>query len=173
MFTIPFYQYKIENWDIKKQQLLKICSSIKFEKQTDITADNLYTDHGNDGRYKNDVVDILKDEIVKFSNESNYKNLILTDAWFQQYYRSQFHSPHDHGAIGYSSVTYIKFDRQVHQPTNFIAPFSDPNGDKIEFVPDVDEGQIIFFPSTITHYVLPTKTNKKRVILSFNLKSAG
>ena len=61
MFTIPFYQYKIKNWDVKKQQLLKICSSIKFEKHTKITEDNLYTDYGNDGHYKNDVVQILKD----------------------------------------------------------------------------------------------------------------
>ena len=130
MFTIPFYQYKIENWETKKQQLLEICSSIDFTNQNlnnrkniNITGDNLYTDYGNDGLYRNNVVQILKKELIKFSEESNTKNMLVSNTWFQQYYKSQFHSPHNHGAYGYSSVTYIKYDKKIHQPTIFITVY--------------------------------------------------
>ena len=51
----------------------------------------------------------------------------------------------------------------------FLAPFNDPMGDTIQFAPKVDEGEIIFFPSLITHYVQPNKSNDIRIILSFNI----
>ena len=179
MFTIPFYQYKIRDWETKKQRLLEICSTIDFvneefnnRKLINLSADNLYTDYGNDGRYKNDVVQVLKEELIKFSEDSKTKNMMVSNTWFQQYYKSQFHSPHNHGAYGYSSVTYIKYDKKIHQPTIFIAPFSDPSGNLIEYAPDVDEGQIIFFPSMITHYVLPSITNDIRIIMSMNVKGS-
>ena len=33
MFNIPLYHYKIEDWEIKRQQLLEICSTIDFKNQ--------------------------------------------------------------------------------------------------------------------------------------------
>ena len=181
MFTIPLYQYKIENWETKKQELLEVCSSIDFVNQqsndsksskVNALSDNLYTDYGNDGNYRNKVIHILKKELIRFSEESNIKNMLVSDTWFQQYYKSQFHSPHNHGAIGYSSVTYIKFDKKIHQSTTFVAPYNDPMGNQIYHIPDVDEGHIIFFPSMVTHYVLPSKTNDIRIIMSMNVKGS-
>lgn len=179
MFTIPFYQYKIENWETKKQELLEICSSIDFtnqdknnRKNISVTADNLYTDYGNDGRYRNKICQILKKELIKFSEESKTNNMLVSNTWFQQYYKSQFHSPHNHGAYGYSSVTYIKYDKKIHQPTIFIAPYSDPTGNLIEYASEVDEGHIIFFPSMVLHYVPPSKSNDIRIIMSMNVKGS-
>tara|TARA_B100001057_G_scaffold500537_1_gene616182 strand:- start:1282 stop:1821 length:540 start_codon:yes stop_codon:yes gene_type:complete len=176
MFSIPFYKYKIDNWKEKKQKLLEICSTIDFKNQEIETrknisayADNLYTDYGKNNLYTDDVVDILKSELIKFKDDVKIKNIKINNAWFQQYYKSQFHSPHSHGALGYSSVTYIKFDKKKHQPTIFISPFNDPLGNLIEYAPEVDEGHIIFFPSMITHYVQPNKSNDIRIILSFNV----
>ena len=86
MFTIPFYQYKIRDWERKKQQLLEICSTIDFvneefnnRKLINLSADNLYTDYGNDGRYKNDVVQVLKEELIKFSEDSKTKNMLVSN----------------------------------------------------------------------------------------------
>ena len=52
MFNIPFYNYKIKNWQEKKQKLLEICSTIDFKNQdignrklNSYNADNLYTDY--------------------------------------------------------------------------------------------------------------------------------
>ena len=177
MFNIPLYHYKIEDWETKRQQLLEICSTIDFKNQElnnrifiKASGDNLYTDYGNDNSYKDSVCKILKNELSKFSEDAKLTSPFISNTWFQQYYKSQFHSPHNHGAYGYSSVTYIKYDKEIHQPTIFIAPYSDPSGNLIEYAPEVDEGHIIFFPAMITHYVLPSKTNDIRIILSLNVR---
>lgn len=178
LFNIPFFKYEIDDWKDKKQKLLEICSTIDFKNfdigektKVGVNADNLYTDYnsGNDNVYRDQVVLILKKELQKFKNESKLSKMRVGNVWFQQYYKSQFHSPHSHGAIGYSSVVYIKFDKNKHQPTIFLSPFNDPTGNLIEYAPKVDEGQIIFFPSMITHYVLPNRSSDIRIILSFNV----
>ena len=178
MFNIPFYNYEIKNWQEKKQKLLEICSSIDFKNQdignrtiTSRKSDNVYTDYrsGNHNRYRDNVVNTLKHELHNFKKDAKLNIMNVGEVWFQQYYKTQFHSPHNHGNCGYSSVTYIKFDKNKHIPTIFIAPFTDPRGNLIEFVPEVDEGHIIFFPSMITHYVQPNKSNDIRIILSFNI----
>ena len=178
MFSVPFYQYQIENWQDKKQKLLEICSTIDFKNQdignrnlSSHNADNLYTDYrsGNHNLYRDDVVNTLKNELHNFKKDAKLDIMRVGEVWFQQYYKTQFHQPHNHGACGYSSVTYIKFNKDKHVPTIFIAPFTDPRGDIINFVPKVDEGHIIFFPSMITHYVQPNKSNDIRIILSFNV----
>ena len=50
-----------------------------------------------------------------------------------------------------------------------MAPFDSPEGNDIEFSPDVDEGSFIFFPSYLKHYALPNKSNKLRIIMSMNI----
>ena len=164
--------------NIIEQKLLEICSTIDFKNQdignrnlNSYDADNLYTDYlsGNHNLYRDDVISTLKDELHNFKKDAKLDFMRVGQVWFQQYYKTQFHQPHNHGMCGYSSVTYIKFDKDKHVPTIFIAPFTDPRGNIINFVPKVDEGHIIFFPSMITHYVQPNKSKDIRIILSFNI----
>ena len=178
MFNIPLYKYKIDNWQEKKQKLLEICSTIDFKNQdinnrkiTSINSNNVYTDYGsgNDDIYREDVKKILENELHNFKKDAKLDIMNVGEVWFQQYYKTQFHSPHNHGSCGYSSVTYIKFNKDKHISTIFIAPFTDPKGNIIEYAPEIDEGNIIFFPSMINHYVLPNKSSDIRIILSFNL----
>ena len=166
MLTIPFYHYKVNNWKEKKEKLLDFVSNLSF-KYFDNIAD-LYTTYGDQTSSK--ALKILEDDIVKFTSEIKYSGEMIAEIWFQKYYENQFHSPHNHGAIGYSSVLYINFDKKIHDGTRFLAPFNDPDGKHIEFAPDVDEGSLIFFPSYLNHYTLPNKSDTIRVIMSMNLK---
>ena len=122
MFNIPLYQYQIQNWQEKKQKLLEICSTIDFKNQdignrkiTSINSDNVYTDYrsGNDDIYREDVKKILENELHNFKKDAKLDIMNVGEVWFQQYYKTQFHSPHNHGACGYSSVTYIKFNKDM------------------------------------------------------------
>ena len=166
MLTIPFYHYKVSNWKEKKEQLLDFVSNLSF-KYFDQIAD-LYTTYGD--QTSSIPLKILEDDILKFTTEVKYSGEMDADIWFQKYYENQFHSPHNHGAIGYSAVLYINFDKRIHEGTRFLAPFNDPDGNHIEFVPDVDEGSLIFFPSYLYHYTLPNKSDTIRIIMSMNLR---
>ena len=67
-------------------------------------------------------------------------------------------------------MLYINFDKKIHKATRFLAPFNNPEGNEIEFVPDVDEGSFIFFPSYLNHYALPNKSDVLRIIMSMNIR---
>ena len=43
-------------------------------------------------------------------------------------------------------------------------------GEVIHYEPDVEEGDLILFPSFIHHYTTPNQTDTERIVLSFNLK---
>jgi len=167
MLTIPFYNYKLKNWERKKEQLLDIISNLSFSNNDKIS--NVHTTYGTVNETSSKVFSILDDDIKNFLADVNYSGDIGADVWFQKYYENQFHSPHNHGSLGYSSVLYIKFDKDVHKATRFMAPFDSPEGNDIEFSPDVDEGSFIFFPSYLKHYALPNKSNKLRIIMSMNI----
>ena len=166
MLTIPFYHYKVNNWKEKKEQLLDFASNLSF-KYFDHISD-LHTTYGD--QTSSEALKIIDDELIKFTNEVKFSGEMVAEIWFQKYYENQFHSPHNHGAIGYSSVLYINFDKRIHVGTRFLAPFNDPDGNHIEFVPDVDEGSLIFFPSYLYHYTLPNKSDTIRIIMSMNLR---
>lgn len=38
------------------------------------------------------------------------------------------------------------------------------------FIPELEPGKLILFPSWIPHYVLPNKTNKRRATIAANFK---
>jgi len=166
MLTIPFYHYKVSNWKEKKEQLLDFVSNLSF-KYFDKPAD-LYTTYGD--QTSSIPLKILEDDILKFTTEVKYSGEINAEIWFQKYYENQFHSPHNHGAIGYSSVLYINFDKRMHDGTRFLAPFNDPDGNHVEFAPDVDEGSLIFFPSYLYHFTVPNKSDSIRIIMSMNIR---
>jgi len=166
MLTIPFYHYKVSNWKEKKEQLLDFVSNLSF-KYFNKPAD-LYTTYGD--QTSSIPLKILEDDILKFTTEVKYSGEINAEIWFQKYYENQFHSPHNHGAIGYSSVLYINFDKRMHDGTRFLAPFNDPDGNHVEFAPDVDEGSLIFFPSYLYHFTIPNKSDSIRIIMSMNIR---
>ena len=166
MLNIPFYHYKVNNWREKKEQLLDFVSTLSFKFKDQIA--DLYTTYGD--QTSSIPLKILEDDIVKFTTEVKYSGEMDADIWFQKYYENQFHSPHNHGAIGYSAVLYINFDKRIHEGTRFLAPFNDPDGNHIEFVPDVDEGSFIFFPSYLQHYTLPNKSDNIRITMSMNIR---
>ena len=166
MLNIPFYHYKVNNWREKKEQLLDFVSTLSFKFKDQIA--DLYTTYGD--QTSSIPLKILEDDIIKFTTEIKYSGEMDADVWFQKYYENQFHSPHNHGTIGYSSVLYINFDKRIHKATRFLAPFNNPEGNEIEFVPDVDEGSFIFFPSYLNHYALPNKSDVLRIIMSMNIR---
>ena len=166
MLTVPFYHYKVNNWREKKEQLLDFVSNLSFKFNDEIA--DLYTTYGDQTSSK--PLKILEDDITKFTTEVKYSGEMVADIWFQKYYENQFHTPHHHGAIGYSSVLYINFDNRIHEGTRFLAPFNDPDGNHVEFAPDVDEGSFIFFPSYLYHYALPNKSDTIRIIMSMNIR---
>lgn len=185
MFDIPIFKYKIENWTEVKANLTQQFNNSLTEKiKNDRTmGGHLHTDFFNCVReevipdYIVKSLNCMDPYILKFLNEvSGYykkpsEEISVSAAWFQMQEENMLHGVHNHGAIGFSSVCYVKFDDKVHLPTTFISPFGDfAFGNTQYYQPDVEEGDIIFFPSCIQHYSPANTSKSDRLIFSFNLK---
>lgn len=158
-FSVPIYNYKVINWEIKKKKLLDLFNSSPKEIVGNVIA-SPYDIKTN----------ILLDEIKLFEEELKV-SLYSTEVWFQRYENNMNHAVHTHGPTGFSSVCFIEYDKNYHKPTTFISPFGNYiTGELERYEPDVEEGDIIFFPSNLLHYAPCNLSNKIRTIMSFNFR---
>mgnify|MGYP001484672641 CR=1 FL=1 len=159
------YKYKISNWQEKKYKLIEL-----FHKTKPIIFGNVLTNFNNSPENRDliikEIIRLFYDEIINFKKYIG-SEYILESAWIQEYHKNMNHELHNHGT-GYSSVIYINFDKEVHSSTMFV--------DKVKrksFLPEVEEGDIIFFNSKHYHHCPTNKSDIKRMICSFNLKKKG
>ena len=156
------YKYKISNWQEKKYKLIEL-----FYKTKPRIYGNVITNFSSSQENK----DLIIKEIIRLFNDEidNLKKIIgseyfLESAWIQEYQKDMNHGLHNHG-VGYSSVIYINFDKEKHSSTIFV----DKENSK-SFLPEVEEGDIIFFNSKHYHHCPTNESDDKRMICSFNLK---
>ena len=181
LFAIGIMKFDVINWEDKKPKLLEL---IDFDNEC-IDGNECYTDYfkyGTRPPYFDSFVDIMKDDFDNIANEYTeglsdryrgecpFKSLESWQLWSQRYNNQQYHSCHNHGVGNLSCVLYLEFDKSVHSPTWFHSPFNDPfTGYNQEYVPQVDEGDIILFPAMLLHEAPNNTSNVKRTIMSFNI----
>jgi len=162
MFTIPLLHLKVKNWNSKKILLLDMMSNgMDYFTQKDSIDLHLSN---------NKIQSILEEELNLFADHFGFTEYRILISWFATAKRGDYHSVHSHSSIGYSSVCYVDYDINHHKSTEFIAPFNNfLTGNNLFYIPEVEEGSIIFFPSSILHYANPNQSEKERSILAFNL----
>jgi hypothetical protein len=157
-FSIPIFKYKVQNWSTKKKQLLDLFNNLDHRVVVNVITSPI------------DIkTNILMEEVKLFEKDIGF-NLTSTQVWFQKYENNMDHTVHNHGPMGFSSVCFIEYSKIFHKPTTFVSPFGNYiTGELERYEPDVEEGDIIFFPSNLLHYA-PTNLSKlTRTIMSFNL----
>lgn len=100
-------------------------------------------------------------ELLFRQNKDKYK-ITLGNAWGSIYKKGEFAVPHHHEPFHYSFVFYLKANHNS-SPLNFV----DSN---LNIVPK--ENLLIFFPSYVTHQVLPNEDNE-RVMIAGNFLLEG
>ena len=168
-FVVPFFTATVDDWSEHKDDIL---SSLDLEDGDGHLTDYFkYYQAGEIAPYTERMFEIL-DPAIKDFNELYPFDFQIFNMWAQKYTRGGYHPPHNHGALGYSAIFYASLESD-HQPTSFFAPFVDfIEGDVIEYVPEVSEGDIVFFPSVLTHQCKAVQSDSERVIFSFNIKNA-
>lgn len=161
IFSVPFYHYQVQDWSNKKQRLLELFESVNKSMDGNLirTSHNIKTN-------------VFDDEIKKFEIDCGVETSCLA-FWFQKYSKGMNHDVHHHGFNSFSSaVCFVEYNKEEHEAPVFISPFADCiSGEINRFSPDVDEGDIIFFPSNLMHYVSANHSDKERLVVSFNLFS--
>ena len=171
LFHVPLYSYEVKEWDRKKKALLSRVN----QKNFDYTGGaSFQTDrHVGNNRYALDFEGIFGEELSEFKKDIEATQLTVTDIWTLKYTRKfENHCPHNHSSTGYTGILYLEYDPKVHEPTKFIGPWNDPVDDKTQLgiLPDPKPGVIYIWPSAMLHYADGMKTNKLRMVTSWDME---
>ena len=177
MFSIPSLHFKeVSGYREHKDKLLAFFDAYPYKKSSKYREDDVVTDWYESQEkfthppYYSYICKILKPEIKHINEAFGCHDIEIRDIWFQQSVNYQRHYAHTHGAVGVSCIWYLEFDPSEHNSTIFYAPFTNPlTGDCMEYEPEVQEGDLIAFPSYLQHEQRPSFSDKRRTIISFNI----
>ncbi len=188
IFQLNIHKYSITNWEEKKPKLLELLDFSNDDVLQSEVQSDFFTGKGNPS-YFDEWINILKDDFNDIFNQghviaplpvatvdTNREHLLCTpkqqqwQLWSQSYNEGQYHSVHNHGIGFISCCLYVEFDKNVHKATKFYSPFLDPmTGFSQETIPEVDEGDILLFPSTLLHEATINTSKVKRTVMAFNI----
>tara|TARA_B100001996_G_scaffold230302_1_gene177587 strand:+ start:947 stop:1489 length:543 start_codon:yes stop_codon:yes gene_type:complete len=122
-----------------------------------------HTDYldGNTPKYYGLVKELVS-PIIKDTLKG--KGFDIVRMWYSRQNNGDGHPIHHHGNIGYSAVLYVKFNPEVHLPTEYLFP----NTKKAKRFP-VNEGEFVMFPSRLRHQAPPNQSDEERIIIAMNI----
>ena len=119
-------------------------------------------------------IDELSSLIQKaFFNYLKYYHIdtsfFISEMWYSLYENGMETFSHNHNA-DFSGVYYLKFDKETHNKTFFKNKnFIKQPKKEIIFKPDLDENDLLFFPSGYPHGSKKHIGNDYRIIISFDI----
>ena len=188
VFGLSVYQTTVGSHSAIREGVLAEIRKVMEKPECQFEHDNsrVYSDYrlGNDPithRYRDLLLPALRPCVEEFGNMLGVKEIVFGQVWFQHYERFSFHNTHNHWPSLFSVVYYLQFDPAQHQATTFVHPCALQhkvyNVHNInwphEFKPEVKEGDIVFFPGFLEHYVPMCRSDKPRTTISFNFDAKG
>ena len=150
-------------------QLISTRPPSSFESIDNYYGDRVYKlDWKDSYDHSRDWVEIIKPKLeialTAMARCAGYQKAIVNNIWFQQYVNGNTHGWHTHGN-NFTGVYYLELPLDAPK-TQLVNPFS-----QIDILePNIQEGQIIIFPSyTIHRAPVITGQNLRKTIISFNL----
>jgi hypothetical protein len=113
---------------------------------------------------RNEYEKVVNELINELNKIQNTELSHISDIWYNYYKRGQYQEPHIHGTAdiyAYTAVHYLIYDKKYHSKTEFT--------DKNIICPQVTQGDILFFPSNLEHYVLENTSNVPRLTVAFTV----
>lgn len=171
-FNFPILKSKFKENSKVRKKVLELIN--KQESNSLKQNDNYFTDNISrvdwDRRGDNErewtklvgplLIDHFKEEVKKIG----LSKIQLHDLWFQQYHKGDTHGWHVHGH-NFTGVYYLEFGKNSPK-TQIVEPLSL----KVLDI-DVKQGDVIIFPSMFIHRAPPSKTKKRKTIISFNFNA--
>ena len=169
-FVIPVIKLRVKDWDDKKQRILNL---VDWD-DPECLSQHYFSDFcKNMSLGKHPYLEpfdfFISDELDKVAQHLG-RDVKITELWAQRYKESQAMPTHNHGAHGFSAILYAEYDKEEHTPTVFYSPFGNfVDGQITVYEPEVEEGDLIVFPSMLLHSSMPFISSHNRSIFSFNM----
>ena len=183
LFPTPIYMTEIER-PLNKKELLFIdkIKSDTYKNEGNTTSNNNYIlEKKQFSKLKLDLDLIVKDYFDRIISTRDNIKPYITQSWLNYTNENQYHHLHAHPNSIISGVFYInaddkfdkiKFFKEKYQTIKFnIKEWNSWNSDSWWF--SVKTGDIILFPSSLTHMVENKQGKNIRTSLSFNVFVKG
>ena len=194
LFPTPVYKFSLTKHEVYKERLVNRLKQI-FKDEPNRPAEwavNCYSWQIEAHELDIDIRD-LYDEIM--SNLMKYVDYLqigkdsyfqIFESWFNVHRHDMYQEEHGHMPSFVSGIYYLQFDKQKDQPVTFLSPdktflysastqnlpITNPQL-SAKYQLDIDEGDVILFPSTLHHMVLKSKSHDQlRITNSFNIAPA-
>jgi len=195
MFNVPMYKFKARNHKLIKEYFQdELIANLPPKPNVDNLK--LYSDYfGGIKTLDRSFYDLYQDDLqafhikAGFNTKINWANKI--HAWYNIGYEGHMQEEHDH--IGgfpstiFSAIHYVVFDKNEHTPTQFLNPLHSifwgatqntffskdlpSDWQNRTLVPDVEEGDMIFFPSFVRHSVPMQTSSMLRATVALNINT--
>ena len=167
LFEVPMWSLPSINFKKKKEQLVKLLKNYP-EKRTGIQ--NFTTNRQSPRPNLKEAFTNIYEEELGMLVQSVKADVAIEDIWSVSYKKGDYHSPHNHGTIGFAGIMYLEFP-EGSQPTNYIQPWQSISNDTTIFnTLPVKEGDIVIVPKFINHFSPPHKGKKQKRIISWDMK---
>lgn len=168
-YSSSYYVGKIKNHNQHKQNLLEKINKASCDSL--VQTSNYYQDNINRVDW-NDSHNMERDWVIesrsylseyftRWSQSIHFDEWFINQIWFQQYYNNGSHGWHTHGS-NFTGVYYVDLPKGTPQTQLALH-----NGDVINV--DIEESDILIFPSFVIHRAPINESNKTKTIISFNI----
>lgn len=175
LFPIPVYKFSLAGHETYKNKLIEpivkkytdnpnsICDWARHCDSWQVGVDDLGLD------LKDLYVEIMegcRKYLTEVQASGTFK---IIESWFNVHTSDMYQEVHNHIPAFISGTYYIQFDKDKDNSLTFVSN----NTDSVDLKQlDVDEGDVILFPSTLRHMVNKAKEphDNLRITNSFNIR---
>ena len=162
----PIFKRKIkDHWAYKDDALLAIQNQRARIQANDL---DIYSDYDIDPDVPRAYLDLIEyriyDVLTEFTKEMPsrfFQGFEVKNFFYQQYKQAQYHGWHVHNCQ-FSGVYYLDMPKGTPK-----TEYRDPFTDDIQEL-DVEEGDVVAFPSHLIHRAPANPVNIPKTIISFN-----
>lgn len=161
----------------EEQKFFDLCKERTVYNEGNITSENNYVlDSEELSDLKQSLTGAVNEYFEKVINPVTDCSLYITQSWINYTKKGQYHHKHSHPNSYLSGVVYlhadklndtIYFENAKHNIFNIEAREWNLFNSKTWYFP-VGTGDIVVFPSDLTHFVKAAPCDEERVSLSFN-----
>jgi len=194
LFEVPVYRMKAsQHTDIKAWMLENVYPNFEKNGPNEVSR-NLYSSYFSGAPKIDNTLfsELYSKDIIKFldkiglSKNDGWETKL--NFWYNLSTKGSHQEVHDHLGgpmpISYAAIHYVLFDKDEHASTVFYHPLTQilkctqpttndqlklPDYKEFQKLLDVEEGDLIIFPSYVLHSVMPQASEKLRITTAFNI----
>ena len=166
-FDLPYFKCKMESHNLMKDNILSLINNmpekyLQIKNHSNISKVDWEVPRGHSREY----LSLLEPNLFNYMNtlveNTEYDSWKIHNIWFQQYEQNGEHGWHVHNDCQFTNVYYLELPSDTPK-TQIINPFTQKTIDL-----EVEEGDVITFPSFVIHKAPLVESKSRKTIISFN-----